>query len=118
LHIIIRIRRVRYYKEGKSVTEENEEKKKDELKSEEGKMEVDDMKVEKVEVTELKTAETAEIKPGGDSTTKEANPKKEKEPEVKHKSVRKYFGAQEDIYIMDAMTEVQSSNSLPTPAHS
>ena len=69
-------------------------------------MEVDDVKVEKVEDSEPKTAETAEVKPGRDSTTKEANPKKEKEPEVKHKSVRKYFGAQEDIYIMDAMTEV------------
>ena len=38
----------------------------------------------------------------------ELKPKKEeeKEPKVKHKSVRKYFGPQEDIYIMDAMTEV------------
>jgi len=85
--------------------EEKVEKNEDELKSEEGKMEVDDVKVEKGEDSEPKTAETAEVKPGGDLTTKEANPKKEKEPEVKHKSVRKYFGAQEDIYIMDAMTE-------------
>ena len=64
------------------------------------------MKVEQGEDTEPKTAETEQVKSGGDSTTKKANPKKEKEPEVKHKSVRKYFGAQEDIYIMDAMTEV------------
>ena len=98
--------------------EEKEEKNEDELKSEEGKMEVDDVKVEKEKDAEPKTAETAEVKPGGDSTTKEANLKKEKEPEIKHKSVRKYFGAQEDIYIMDAMTEVQSTNYLSTPAHS
>ena len=79
---------------------------------------IEGWKVEKEKDAEPKTAETAEIKPGGDSTTKEANLKKEKEPEIKHKSVRKYFGAQEDIYIMDAMTEVQSTNYLSTPAHS
>ena len=76
------------------------------------------VKVEKEEGSGPKAAETTEVKPGGDSTTKEANLKKEKELEIKHKSVRKYFGAQEDIYIMDAMTEVQSSNSLSTLAHS
>ena len=61
----------------------------------------------------------AEAKPGDETEVKahseevsvpkveEVKPKEEKKkPEVKHKSVRKYFGPQEDIYIMDAMTEV------------
>jgi len=93
--------------------EEKEEKKDDaELKSEEGKMEVDDIKSEKAEepLTESKPGEVmAEVKPEEDSISKgeELKPKEEEEkkPEVKHKSVRKYFGPLEDIYIMDAMTE-------------
>ena len=93
--------------------EENEEKKDEELKSEEGKMEVDDVKNEKVgeHWAEGKPGEATEAKPQAeeDSVPKkeELKPKEEeKEPKVKHKSVRKYFGPQEDIYIMDAMTEV------------
>jgi len=90
--------------------EEKEEKKDAELKSEEGKMEVDDIKSEKVEepLAESKPGEVAEVKPEEDSISKgeEVKPKEEeKKPEVKHKSVRKYFGPLEDIYIMDAMTE-------------
>ena len=77
-------------------------------------MEVDDIKSEKAEepLAESKPGEVmAEVKPEEDSISKgeELKPKmeeEEKKPEVKHKSVRKYFGPLEDIYIMDAMTEV------------
>jgi len=41
-----------------------------------------------------------EIKP-----PKPKTPKKDKAEQPKHKSVRKYFGPNEDIYIMDAMTQ-------------
>ena len=37
--------------------------------------------------------------------SKPKTPKKEKPDQPKHKSVRKYFGPNEDIYIMDAMTQ-------------
>ena len=37
--------------------------------------------------------------------SKPKTPKKDKPDQPKHKSVRKYFGPNEDIYIMDAMTQ-------------
>ena len=94
--------------------EEEEAKKDEELKSEEGKMEVDDVENEKVgeHLAEAKPGEATEAKPQAEEDSipkkEELKPKneEEKEPKVKHKSVRKYFGPQEDIYIMDAMTEV------------
>ena len=93
--------------------EEEEAKKDEELKSEEGKMEVDGSETEKVgePLAEAKPDEATEVKPQleeNSSLKEEVKPKEEKEPEVKHKSVRKYFGPQEDIYIMDAMTEVRA----------
>ena len=93
--------------------EEEEAKKDEELKSEEGKMEVDGSETEKVgePLAEAKPDEATEVKPElveNSSLKEEVKPKEEKEPEVKHKSVRKYFGPQEDIYIMDAMTEVRA----------
>ena len=97
--------------------EEKEEKKDEELKSEEGKMEVDDIKSEKVgePLAESKLGEVTEVKTEEDSISKgeEVKPKEEeKKPEIKHKSVRKYFGPLEDIYIMDAMTEVGAFPNL------
>ena len=93
--------------------EEEEAKKDEELKSEEGKMEVDGSETEKVgePLAEAKPDEATEVKPQleeNSSLKEEVKPMEEKEPEVKHKSVRKYFGPQEDIYIMDAMTEVRA----------
>ena len=93
--------------------EEKEAKKDEELKSEEGKMEVDGDKNDKVgePLAEAKPGDETEVKAQSEEVSvpkvEEVKPKKEeKKPEVKHKSVRKYSGPQEDIYIMDAMTEV------------
>lgn len=51
------------------------------------------------------TKETEEVKPETEIKT-ETEEKPIQEEKIKHKSVRKYFGPDEDIYIMDAMTQV------------
>jgi len=80
--------------------EEVKEEVKTEVKTEGSSMEVDEVKSEvKEEVNEV-TTEVKEEKPKVEEMLN-----KEKEPKIKHKSVRKYFGEKEDIYIMDAMTQ-------------
>merc|ERR1711915_439998 len=57
---------------------------------------------------ELKTKSTNKKSKNADSENNETEPKEEKKSESldnKHKSVRKYFGPKEDIYIMDAKRE-------------
>lgn len=82
--------------------DEVKEEVKTEVKTEGSSMEVDEVKSEvKEEVNEV-TTEVKEEKPKVEEMLN-----KEKEPKIKHKSVRKYFGEKEDIYIMDAMTQVR-----------
>ena len=97
---------------GEKDKEESEKSTTNESKSEEVKMEVDNEEPKKVEETsdikleaDPSTTETSEEKPKTEETTMEDTVKVEKPEKIKHKSVRKYFGAEEEIYIMDAMTQ-------------
>merc|ERR1711981_285640 len=62
----------------------------------------DDPNNKEVEKNELEEVIPKKSKP---TETKSKSPKKDKSEQPKHKSVRKYFGPNEDIYIMDAMTQ-------------
>lgn len=54
---------------------------------------------------ELEEVIPEKSKPTENKPPKPKTPKKDKTDQPKHKSVRKYFGPNEDIYIMDAMTQ-------------